>query len=102
MDEPAKRERPRITRMDARKKEEKGSLVNSAASVREGGIAGKRTDVTDGSGGLCVRLVSEIPETETDPEILAAQKLDHCLKFVSLFAGHSDLSILELALNFGV
>jgi hypothetical protein len=55
-----------------------------------------------GLGVLSVRLVPEIPETETDPEILAAQELNHRLKFVSFFAGHSDLSILDLALNFGV
>jgi hypothetical protein len=55
-----------------------------------------------GSGVLSVRLVPEIPETEADPEILAAQELNHRLKLVSLFAGHSDLSILDLALNFGV
>ena len=58
--------------------------------------------VTDGPGALSVRLVPEIPETEADPEILATQELNHRLKFVSLFAGHSDLSVLDLALNFGV
>jgi hypothetical protein len=51
---------------------------------------------------LQVRLISEIPETETDPEIFAAQELDDRLKIVSLFAGHSDLSILDLALHLGV
>src|ERR1700736_2400743 len=48
------------------------------------------------------QLVSKISETETDTEILAAQELDDRLKIVSLFTGHSDLTILELALHLGI
>ena len=47
-------------------------------------------------------LVPEVPETETDAEIFAAQELDDSLKVVSLFAGHTDLAILDLALNLGI
>jgi hypothetical protein len=95
-----RKERPRTTRMDARRR---GSLVNTAASMREievGESIAQRSG--EGAGVLWVKLIPEIPEAETHPEVLAPQELDHCLKFVSLFAGHTDLSILDLALNLGV
>jgi hypothetical protein len=74
-----------------------------------GGVCGEieivvkhRTEVRGGVVFCGVKLIPEIPEAETNPEILAPQELDHCLKFVSLFASHTDLSILDLALNLGV
>jgi hypothetical protein len=96
-----RKERPRTTRMDVRRRGFLGEHGGVCARNRGSGKASHRGP---GRGlGFCgVRLIPEIPEAETNPEILAPQELDHCLKFVSLFAGHPDLSILDLALNLGV
>src|SRR5947207_9356409 len=46
--------------------------------------------------------ISEVFEIRRDAKVTAAHELNNFLKLVSLFSGHADLPILQLALNLKV